>query len=79
MEVVYFMTIVDIKTMSNTNIKVAQSDIDARVEKHLGGWGNLKGSSWSDSKIDEFNYQQSGTTKDGKYMFSILRCINTLA
>lgn len=72
----YFITIVDNKTMTVQYFICYDDDLNGRIEKELGGWGNLRSASTSDRTIDDTNYQQCGTTKDGRKSYSILCVID---
>ena len=68
----YIITIINLKTNTIHNLNKDDSNIEKTIQKELGGWSNLGGASTSNRNIDDMNYQQCGTTKDNKYMYSIL-------
>ena len=70
----YYITIVELKSGTQQNLIREEDIVDETIDKHLGGWGNLYGSSSSNRNVDNLNFQQSGTTRDGSKMFSILCC-----
>lgn len=69
----FIITIVNIENNVVKHLIRLNEDIHQTVEKELGGYINIKNScSSSDFDIDSVNHQSAGTTKDGKFMFSIL-------
>ena len=67
----YIITIVNLKTNTIHQLTKDDDNINTTIEKELGGWSNLK-SATTTNPMDNKNYQSSGTTKDNKYMYSIL-------
>lgn len=70
----YFITIVNNTTLTTQNLVRDDENINATIDKELGGWANLKSASTSSHELDSYNYQQAGTTKDNTKSYSIL-CI----
>ena len=67
----YIITIVNLKTNTIHQLTKDDDNITTTIENVLGGWNNLK-SATTRNPMDNENYQSSGTTKDNKYMYSIL-------
>ena len=67
----YVITIINLKTNTIHQLNKDDNNINATIEKELGGWNNLSSATTSNA-MDSENYQSSGTTKDNKYMYSIL-------
>ena len=67
----YIITIVNLKTNTIHQLTKDDDNINTTIKKELGGWDNLKGATTT-NPMDNKNYQSSGTTKDNKYMYSIL-------
>ena len=67
----YIITIINLKTNTIHQLNKDDDNINTTIEKELGGWDNLKSATTS-NPMDSKNYQSSGTTKDNKYMYSIL-------
>ena len=68
----YVITIINLKTNTiHQLLKKDDDSINTTIEKELGGWNNLSSATTSNT-MDNENYQSSGTTKDNKYMYSIL-------
>ena len=67
----YIITIVNLKTNTIHQLNKDDDNINTTIEKELGGWDNLKSATTS-NPMDSKNFQSSGTTKDNKYMYSIL-------
>ena len=67
----YIITIINLKTNTIHQLTKDDDNINTTIEKELGGWNNLK-SATTTNPMDNTNYQSSGTTKDNKYMYSIL-------
>ena len=67
----YIITIINLKTNTVHQLNKDDDNINTTIEKELGGWDNLKSATTS-NPMDNKNYQSSGTTKDNKYMYSIL-------
>ena len=67
----YIITIVNLKTNTIHQLTKDDDNINTTIKNVLGGWDNLKSVTTS-NPMDNENYQSSGTTKDNKYMYSIL-------
>lgn len=68
----YVITIVDLVHGNYLSFAVKEENIDKSINDNLGGWNNLNVASTSSDKLEKGNFQQAGTTKDGKKLFSIL-------
>ena len=67
----YIITIINLKTNTIHQLTKDDDNINTTIKNVLGGWDNLKSATTS-NPMDNENYQSSGTTKDNKYMYSIL-------
>lgn len=79
MERKYFITIVDLKTLTQQNLIASEEEIDNKITKFLGGWDNLDKAGIFNNKekdLRDFNAQLSGVTLDNKLMYSILVCLD---
>lgn len=68
----YVITIVDLVHGNYISFTAKEENIDKVVNENFGGWQNLNGSSSSNEKISANNFQQAGSTRDGKKLYSIL-------
>lgn len=69
----YIITIYNRETGTTSNLYRTEENITATIEKELGGWPNLFAASTSGISRDQPNeYMQAGTTRDNKFVFSIL-------
>lgn len=65
----FFITIVNPKTFTVHNLHKTEAEINATIEKELGGYGNLFGAMTSDGKG---SYMHTGFTKNQELAFSIM-------
>ena len=68
----YLVTIIFVEEGEHISLNPKEDGLDEYIQFHLGGWDNLNVASTSSDKLNKGNYQQAGTTKDGKKLFSIL-------
>lgn len=71
----YFITIIDSKTLTQHHLVRRTGDIEGLsivIDKKLGGDDNISFSIHSTDKRPDGNYIQSGSTKDGSKLFTII-------